>query len=78
MSDKSKRLRDDAEQRRRFDELAAHDQAKGDTLPRCLCGLTYTDTEIICSSPDRWKPEAFYCRVCAPPDIRDLCWPAGN
>jgi hypothetical protein len=77
MSDKTKRLRDDARIRRQSEEgrRRAEAHAKANPPPQCLCGLTHLETTIICIDMDRWRPPKFYCRGCAPPEVRELVWP---
>lgn len=77
MSDKSKFYADQALIHQRMAEQRARDEAraKANPLPRCLCGFTHHDTEIMVVTEDRWKPPTYYCRTCAPDDVRALCWP---
>ena len=39
-------------------------------LPRCRCGLTYYQVEVMWAvQADRWSPLEVYCPTCLPPDL---------
>jgi hypothetical protein len=74
MSDKTKFYADQSRIQRHVQEQAARDAAKGDTRPRCRCGLTYTDVPVLWAveGKDRWAPTEFYCPACLPDKLREL------
>lgn len=73
MSDKTKFYSDQALMHQRIQEQRARDAAKGDTRPRCQCGLTYLEVPIMWQVPgkDRWAPGIYYCPACLP---KELLW----
>lgn len=68
MSDKTKFYSDQALMHRRMHEQRARDAARGDTRPRCQCGLTYLEVPIMWQvlGKDRWAPAVFCCPACLP------------
>ena len=71
MSDKTRKLADDALRERRFREGVARERAKPDDLPRCLCGLTWHQTKMWAHAKDRWAKPIYYCPVCLPEEYRE-------
>lgn len=70
MSDKTKKMADEALMARRFRER--EDQRHLPEVPRCACGLTHQQTTIYEDCPaSRLEPVRYWCAVCVPDDRRD-------
>jgi putative SOS response-associated peptidase YedK len=43
-------------------------------LPRCVCGLTWLETQMVSHQDDRWSQTLYFCPVCFPPQLEEACF----
>ena len=67
MSDKTKRLADDARIAATMKREVAKQAEEARHAPKCQCGHGFTDRRII-AAHDRRDHVTFYCEDCAPPE----------
>lgn len=73
MSDKTKFYADQALIAQRMREQFAREAAKGDTRPRCQCGLTWNDVPLMWAMPvGRHEKAKFCCPACLPVEMLGL------
>lgn len=69
MSDKTKKLRDEAMIARRSREAEA--KRKPDPIIKCQCGYGIYDRQLY-GCQDKWGRATYHCIECLPEDLREL------